>query len=127
MQIQVNDNIDKYKDEFFKGFSAKETFCAALVVVVYLACYVVFDFLLGVPQQLALYLALPIPLVVGLFGFLSLTGHDVFGALKEKRKMKEMPMYRYRSGMLEGEIDGFTDERKDDGKAGEIWQSLEKT
>ena len=36
MQIPVNTNIDNYKDDFFKGFSAKETAYAGVILLIYL-------------------------------------------------------------------------------------------
>ena len=41
MQIPVNTNIDNYKDDFFKGFSAKETAYAGVILLIYLICYTV--------------------------------------------------------------------------------------
>ena len=60
MQIPVNTNIDNYKDDFFKGFSAKETAYAGVILLIYLICYTVLTFCLFVPQTMAMYLSLPL-------------------------------------------------------------------
>ena len=70
MQIPVNTNIDNYKDDFFKGFSAKETAYAGVILLIYLICYTVLTFCLFVPQTMAMYLSLPLPLAVGLAGMM---------------------------------------------------------
>ena len=41
MQIPVNTNIDNYKDDFFKGFSAKETAYAGVILLIYLLAFTV--------------------------------------------------------------------------------------
>ena len=105
MQIPVNTNIDKYKDDFFKGFSAKETGYAAVILLIYLICYAVFIFLFYVPQTIALYLSLPLPLLAGMAGMMKLTGHDMAGNLLKRYQIRKMPVYLYQPSAITDEKD----------------------
>lgn len=105
MQIPVNTNIDKYKDDFFKGFSAKETGYAAVILLIYLICYVVLTALFYIPQTLAMYLSLPLPLLAGMVGMMKLTGHDMAGNLLKRYQIRKMPVYLYQPSALNNEKD----------------------
>lgn len=107
MQIPVNTNIDKYKDDFFKGFSAKETAYAGVILMIYLICYAVLIFFLYVPQTIAMYLSLPLPLLAGLTGMAKVTGHDVAGNLLKKYQIAKMPAYFYSPSALTEEQDRY--------------------
>ena len=107
MQIPVNTNIDNYKDDFFKGFSAKETAYAGVILLIYLICYTVLTFCLFVPQTMAMYLSLPLPLAVGLAGMAKVTGHDVAGNLLKKYQIAKMPVYYYHPSALTEERDRY--------------------
>lgn len=107
MQIPVNTNIDHYKDDFFKGFSARETAYAGVILLIYLICYAVLTFFLFVPQTMAMYLSLPLPLLVGLAGMAKVTGHDVAGNLLKKYQIAKMPAYFYEPSALTEEKDRY--------------------
>lgn len=107
MQIPVNTNIDHYKDDFFKGFSAKETAYAGVILLIYLSCYAVLTFFLYVPQTMAMYLSLPLPLLAGLTGMAKVTGHDVAGNLLKKYQIAKMPVYYYHPSALTEERDRY--------------------
>lgn len=95
MNIEINkDFLTEYKDEFWKGFSAKEvaTIAAAGGVAVGVVLFLNLKF--GVRPSEAVYAAIPFTLPILLGGFYKYQGYLSFGKLIEEirytRRCKEL-------------------------------------
>lgn len=114
MQIPVNKNIDVYKDDFFRGLSMKETITAAAMILSGTAGFLFFYMYLGLPQTVAMYCMLPLPMAIGVAGFLRIRGRSLPEYLKSRRKIMDTPVYYFRPRILE-EAEPHTDGRQHTG------------
>lgn len=93
MKIPVNKNIDEYKDDFFKGLTLRQTAAAALTLAVGIGVFFVCDIILGIPQGIALYLAMPLAFVTGASGFLEIYGMTPLQYIRKRLRIMRNPLY----------------------------------
>lgn len=95
MQIQVNKNLDEYRDDFYKGLTLKQTVLSVLTVVVGTGVFLVFHKVCGIGQTTALYLSFPVALPVAVSGFLKIHGMTFSEYLKKKRSVTQQVFYPF--------------------------------
>lgn len=115
MNIEINkDFLTEYKDEFWKGFSAKEVFTIVSAGAVAAGVVIFLNFKFGVRPSEAVYAAIPFTIPILLAGFYKYQGYMPFKKLLEEisysRKCRElhfeskdnklMERRRYRIGKL---------------------------
>lgn len=88
MQTPINQDFDRYRDDFFKGLSKRETLWGALAFIVGVALIGVFFFKLHIPVQIAVFLALPIMALLGINGFYQRNGLSFIQIIGLKLKVK---------------------------------------
>lgn len=105
MQIPVNKNIDEYKDDFYKGLTLKQTFISVLTVAVGTGAFLFFFGVCHIPQEAAIYLALPVAFPVAASGFLKIYGMSPVMYFRLKHRTKQRPLFLFRPVMLQEEDD----------------------
>lgn len=96
MQTPINQDIDKYKDDFFKGLTMKETLWGAggFLVGVLIIGLLFFGF--NIPVELAVFIALPFIAIFGLNGFYSKNGMSFIQLMLLKFKISKSSTLVYR-------------------------------
>lgn len=92
MKIPVNKNMDEYKDDFFKGLTLRQTAAAALTLVVGIGVFFLCN-AIGIPQELSLYLAMPLAFAVGASGFLEIYGMPPLQYIRKRLRVMRHPLY----------------------------------
>ena len=101
MKIMVNDNIDEYKDDFYKGLTFRQTLFAGLAVMAGAAAFLIMHIFFGLPQSVALYAALPVVFPIAAAGFLKIHGMTLLEYLKARKAVRECPGYDYKPVMVQ--------------------------
>lgn len=113
MMVPVNQNIDEYKDDFFKGLTMRQTMYAIAAVAVSGGLMAFFLIYLKMNASVAMYITLPIVFPIIAVGFIKIHGMNFRDYLREKRKVKQRPVFFYEpelvyqlnQGMLANESD----------------------
>ena len=95
MMVPVNQNIDEYKDDFFKGLTKRQTMYAIAAVVVSGGLMAFFLIYLKMNASVAMYITLPIVFPIIAVGFIKIHGMNFRDYLLEKRKVKQRPVFFY--------------------------------
>ncbi len=96
MQIPVNKDLDDYKEDFFKGLTLRQTVMAALTVAAGIGAFVLFYFVVRLPQTIALYLIFPFAVPVALAGFMKIDGKTPYEYLKMRLRVTSNPVYTFK-------------------------------
>ena len=109
MLIPVNQNIDEYKDDFYKGLTLRQSVISLITVAVGAGVYLALTVLLKLPQSLALYLTLPVVFPIAAYGFLKIHGMNIAEYIRKRGAVKERNAYSFVPQMLM-DSQGITEE-----------------
>ena len=100
MMVPVNQNIDSYKDDFFKGLTMRQTLFAVAAVVVSGGLLTFFLVYLKINASLAMYLTLPFAFPIIAAGFVRIHGIGLSDYLKRKKKVETQPSFFFQPEMI---------------------------
>jgi len=95
MMIPVNQDIDSYKDDFFKGLTMRQTLFAVAAVVVSGGLLAFFLIYLKLNASVAMYLTLPVAFPIIAVGFIKIHGIPLGEYLKRKKKVEQQSSFFY--------------------------------
>lgn len=109
----MNENIDEYKDDFYKGLTLRQTVISIVTVAVGVAVFLFFFLILRLPQEVCLYLTLPVIFPIAAYGFLKIKGMNTAEYIAGKRKLRKKHVYYFCPEMLSLEFwDGDDEDKK---------------
>ena len=130
MMVPVNQNIDSYKDDFFKGLTMRQTLFAVAAVAVSGGLLTFFLIYLKMNASLAMYLTLPFAFPIIAAGFVKIHGIGLSDYLKRKKKVQDQPSFFFQPEMIFWSNQGLipSDEETDEqvNKEEEPGKSLKK-
>ena len=88
MKITINENFENYRREFWKGLTLRQTLHAAGGVAVGIIAYCIAAFLLGVPSDAAVWIALPASLPIIVPGFVRIQGMSIAEWARRMRNVR---------------------------------------
>ena len=100
MMIPVNQDIDSYKDDFFKGLTMRQTLFAVAAVVVSGGLLAFFLLYLKLNASVAMYLTLPVAFPIIAVGFIKVHGIPLGEYLKRKKKVQQQSSFFYQPEMV---------------------------
>ena len=100
MLIPVNQNIDEYKDDFYKGLTFRHSVISLVSVAVGVLVYLALTGLFQLPQTLALYMTLPVVFPIAAYGFLKIHGMNIAEYLRKSSAVKERSSFSFTPQML---------------------------
>lgn len=95
MEIDVNKNIEEYRDDFFHGLSKKQTLTAAVTITLGSAIILGLTYGAGLPLMSAAYIAIPFSVPVALLGFMRINGMTLPVYLKRMMLVRKSKPYIY--------------------------------
>ena len=98
--IPVNQDIDSYKDDFFKGLTMRQTLFAVAAVVVSGGLLAFFLLYLKLNASVAMYLTLPVAFPIIAIGFIKVHGIPLGEYLKRKKKVQQQSSFFYQPEMV---------------------------
>ncbi len=110
MLIPVNQNIDEYKDDFYKGLTLRQSVISLITIAVGAVVYLTLTGVLHLPQSLALYLTLPVVFPIAAYGFLKIHGMNIAEYLRKRGAVKERSSYAFIPQMLMEEAEYYTEQ-----------------
>jgi hypothetical protein len=113
MKVQVNQNIDSYKDDFFKGLTFRQTAVSVIGVAVGAGIFLVLTRIAHLNQTIAVYILFPVVFPIIASGFLKVHGMDLKMYFLQRMRMQKMKALYYAPEILstgEGEA-GMKQER----------------
>lgn len=114
MMVPVNQNIDEYKDDFFKGLTMRQTMYAIAAVVVSGGLMTFFLLYLKMNASVAMYITLPIVFPIIAVGFIKIHGMNFRDYMKEKRKVRQKPVFFYEPELVHQLNNGKLISKSDD-------------
>ena len=109
MMIPVNQDIDSYKDDFFKGLTMRQTLFAVAAVIVSGGLLAFFLLYLKLNASVAMYLTLPVAFPIIAVGFIKVHGIPLGEYLKRKKKVQQQSSFFYQPEMVFWQNQGFKD------------------
>jgi len=109
MMIPVNQDIDSYKDDFFKGLTMRQTLFAVAAVVVSGGLLAFFLLYLKLNASVAMYLTLPVAFPIIAVGFIKVHGIPLGEYLKRKKKVQQQSSFFYQPEMVYWQNQGLRD------------------
>lgn len=100
MMVPVNQNIDEYKDDFFKGLTMRQTMYAIAAVAVSGGLMTFFLLYLKMNASVAMYITLPIVFPIIAMGFIKVHGLNFREYLERKRKVQSQPVFFYQPEII---------------------------
>ena len=100
MLIPVNQNIDDYKDDFYKGLTLRQSVISLITVAVGVVVYLALTGLFHLPQSLSLYMTLPVVFPIAAYGFLKIHGMNIAEYIRKSGAVKERSSYEFIPQML---------------------------
>lgn len=100
MMIPVNQDIDSYKDDFFKGLTMRQTLFAVAAVVVSGGLLAFFLIYLKLNASVSMYLTLPVAFPIIAVGFIKIHGIPLGEYLKRKKKVQQQSSFFYQPEMV---------------------------
>ena len=100
MMIPVNQDIDSYKDDFFKGLTMRQTLFAVAAVVVSGGLLAFFLIYLKLNASVAMYLTLPVAIPIIAVVFIRIHGIPLGEYLKRKKKVEQQSSFFYQPEMV---------------------------
>ena len=102
--IVINEDVENYENDVWKGFSGRQLFsflavstCLTIILVAYFVCYV--------PIQGAIYLGIPFGIFFGLMGFLKIDDMTLTEYIKELWRLYHQAPLCYQSGEYDGDLE----------------------
>lgn len=95
MKVQVNQNIDSYKDDFFKGLTFRQTAVSAIGVAVGAGIFLVLTRVAHLNQTIAVYILFPVVFPIIASGFLKVHGMDLKMYFLQRMRMQKMKALYY--------------------------------
>lgn len=95
LQINVNRNIDDYKESVIAGFSARETLFIGVGLMASVSCMLILTLFLHIPLVMAMYGSLPACIPFVLTGFFSKDGMSYWQRKKLQKIRKQMQPLSY--------------------------------
>lgn len=114
MMIPVNQDIDSYKDDFFKGLTMRQTLFAVAAVAVSGGLLAFFLLYLKLNASVAMYLTLPVAFPIIAVGFIKVHGIPLGDYLKRKKKVQQQSSFFYQPEMVYWQNQGLQNFREGD-------------
>ena len=118
MMIPVNQDIDSYKDDFFKGLTMRQTLFAVAAVVVSGGLLAFFLLYLKLNASVAMYLTLPVAFPIIAVGFIKIHGIPLGEYLKRKKKVQQQSSFFYQPEMVFWANQGMLPKEEAEDKSG---------
>ena len=99
MLIPVNQNIDEYKDDFYKGLTLRQSVISLVTVAAGVVVYLGLTVFFHLPQTLALHLTLPVVFPIAAYGFLKIHGMNIAEYIRKSGAVKEHSSYTEYAGL----------------------------
>ena len=100
MKVQVNQNIDSYKDDFFKGLTFRQTAVSVIGVSVGAGIFLVLTRAAHLNQTDTVYILFPVVFPIIASGFLKIHGMDLKTFFLQRMKMQKMKALYYSPEVL---------------------------
>ena len=118
MMIPVNQDIDSYKDDFFKGLTMRQTLFAVAAVVVSGGLLAFFLLYLKLNASVAMYLTLPVAFPIIAVGFIKIHGIPLGEYLKRKKRVQQQSSFFYQPEMVFWSNQGMLPKEEAEDKSG---------
>lgn len=131
MNTPINQDFDKYKEDFYKGLSKRETKYGAMALFSGILIMFLMMFVLHVNSLLATFVSMPIITLLGMNGFYTKNGMSFTELVKRKMKLRkgidytisEVSVRDYRIRQMEEELrKQRAEEKKDKEKDKKKWR-----
>ena len=124
MNTPINQDFDKYKEDFYKGLSKRETKYGAMALFSGILIMFLMMFVLHVNSLLATFVSMPIITLLGMNGFYTKNGMSFTELVKRKMELRkgidytisEVSVRDYRIRQMEEELRKQRAEEKKDKK-----------
>ena len=121
MKVQVNQNIDSYKDDFFKGLTFRQTAVSVIGVSVGAGIFLVLTRVAHLNQTVAVYILFPVVFPIIASGFLKVHGMDLKSFFLQRMKMQKMKALYYSPEVLATEENETKQKPDQASAAGEVF------
>ena len=121
MKVQVNQNIDSYKDDFFKGLTFRQTAVSAIGVAVGAGIFLVLTRVAHLNQTIAVYILFPVVFPIIASGFLKVHGMDLKMYFLQRMRMQKMKALYYAPEALSAEESGTGIKKELPAASGEVF------
>lgn len=131
MNTPINQDFDKYKEDFYKGLSKRETKYGAMALFSGILIMFLMMFVLHVNSLLATFVSMPIITLLGMNGFYTKNGMSFTELVKRKMELRkgidytisEVSVRDYRIRQMEEELRiQRAEEKKDKEKDKKKWR-----
>ena len=130
MNTPINQDFDKYKEDFYKGLSKRETKYGAMALFSGILIMFLMMFVLHVNSLLATFVSMPIITLLGMNGFYTKNGMSFTELVKRKMELRgidytisEVSVRDYRIRQMEEELrKQRAEEKKDKEKDKKKWR-----
>ena len=131
MNTPINQDFDKYKEDFYKGLSKRETKYGAMALFSGILIMFLMMFVLHVNSLLATFVSMPIITMLGMNGFYTKNGMSFTELVKRKMELRkgidytisEVSVRDYRIRQMEEELrTQRAEEKKDKEKDKKKWR-----
>lgn len=131
MNTPINQDFDKYKEDFYKGLSKRETKYGAMALFSGILIMFLIMFVLHVNSLLATFVSMPIITLLGMNGFYTKNGMSFTELVKRKMELRkgidytisEVSVRDYRIRQMEEELrTQRAEEKKDKEKDKKKWR-----
>lgn len=131
MNTPINQDFDKYKEDFYKGLSKRETKYGAMALFSGILIMFLMMFVLHVNSLLATFVSMPIITLLGMNGFYTKNGMSFTELVKRKMELRkgidytisEVSVRDYRIRQMEEELrKQRAEEKKDNEKDKKKWR-----
>lgn len=131
MNTPINQDFDKYKEDFYKGLSKRETKYGAMALFSGILIMFLMMFVLHVNSLLATFVSMPIITLLGMNGFYTKNGMSFTELVKRKMELRkgidytisEVSVRDYRIRQMEEELrKQRAEEKKDKEKYKKKWR-----
>lgn len=97
MNRSINEDVAGYKNEFWKGLSFRECIFGALAILIGCGVILILTLKFNMILNLAVTLAMPIILVIGLCGFYEKNGMTFFQIIRKRISLWKQKLLVYKS------------------------------
>ena len=131
MNTPINQDFDKYKEDFYKGLSKRETKYGAMALLSGILIMFLMMFVLHANSLLATFVSMPIITLLGMNGFYTKNGMSFTELVKRKMELRkgidytisEVSVRDYRIRQMEEELrKQRAEEKKDKEKDKKKWR-----
>lgn len=112
MQIEINENIEEQKDDFWRGFTLKQTISMVALGIVVGGGSLILYFIYHVPIEVATYIILPIGAIIAIVGFwpANRAGFTFVEMMKARKRVRYQPILYYKGTEFIDGLDICNDE-----------------